>query len=149
MRRTWTWEDRWLKTGLGNIAEYVCRAARAATQQDFAQAAPEEANAVTENVNMALGKGAIVMPEQDHLAHLQVHMSFMQSPALGGSPLIAPAFLPVALKHCAEHILNYYATVAMQTVEQAARRKVSDLLSNDAQVKVMFDRLLAMASQND
>lgn len=113
----------------------------------LAQAAPEEANAVTENVNMAMGKGALVLPEQDHLAHLQVHLDFMQSPALGGSPLIAPAFLPAALKHCSEHILQFYAAHAMGTIEQAARRKVGDLLSNDAHVKTMFDRLLATASR--
>lgn len=111
------------------------------------QPAPEETNAVAENVNMAMGRGALVVPEQDHLAHLQVHLDFMRSPVLGASPIIAPMFVPAALRHCAEHVLQYYAKHAMQTIEQAAGRRVGDLLSNDGRVKLMFDRLLAMASQ--
>lgn len=112
-----------------------------------APADPEEANAVVENLNMGLGKGAIVFAHQDHLAHIQAHMDFLKSPALGSNPMIAPAFLAKALPHIAEHILNFYAVHTVNTVEAAARKKVGDLLSNDEDIKGMFDQLLGQASQ--
>jgi hypothetical protein len=108
---------------------------------------PEETNPVVENLNMALGKQAEVFPHQDHLAHIQVHMDFLQQPMLGGNPLIAPAFLPLGLKHIAQHFLHFYASHTLELIRSAAGRHADDLDSNDVEVKAMLDRLMAMASQ--
>lgn len=108
---------------------------------------PHELNAVNENLAMALGQPVTVFPEQDHLAHLQVLLSFMQSPVLGMNPIIAPRFLPQALGHAAEHIVYYYVTRTVDLVQQASGRPVVDLMSKDDEVKATFDRLLAQASQ--
>ncbi len=108
---------------------------------------PHELNAVNENLAMALGRPVSVMPEQDHLAHIQVHMDFMQSPALGSNMLIAPHFMAPALSHVAEHISYFYVSQTVETVRMASGREAHELMSNDPVLKRKFDKLLAQASQ--
>lgn len=108
---------------------------------------PHELNPVNENLAMALGQPVVVFPDQDHLAHLQVLLDFLQSPVLGMNPLIAPKYLPMALNHAAEHISYYYVQHTIETVEQAAGESPTRLMSKDPKIKAMFDGLLAAASQ--
>src|SRR5690606_8088225 len=70
---------------------------------------PTEQNAVTENLRMSMGQPCMVYPHQDHLAHLQVLLDFIQNPLLGSNPLIAAKYLPLALQHVADHIVMWYA----------------------------------------
>lgn len=108
---------------------------------------PHEANAVTENLLMSLGQPVAVYADQDHLAHLQVLLDFMKDPALGMSPWIAPAFLPAAIKHAAQHMVYFYTTHVESTVTQVAGATPEQLASDDPKVRQDYDRLLAMASQ--
>jgi hypothetical protein len=112
-----------------------------------AEPEPVEANAVAENMTLAKGGMAYVYDDQDHLAHLQVHLDFMQSPLLGANPIIAPRYLKNALDHCADHILHFYVQHTTQLVEAAAGMPSTALVGQDPKVKVAFDRLLALASQ--
>jgi hypothetical protein len=107
---------------------------------------PHELNQVNECLAMTLGQPVTVFPEQDHMAHLHVLMDFMKSPVLGSNPLLAPVFLPAALRHAAQHIAFYYVQQTVQAVEAAAKVPVHELLSNDTNVKAQFDGLLATAS---
>ena len=111
------------------------------------QAEPTEMNAVNENLAMALGRPVVAFPEQEHLAHLQTHLDFANSPVLGANPIIAPKFLPGFVQHCAEHILYHYVRTTTDLVTQAAGMRAADLMSTDPDVKDAFDRLLAIASQ--
>lgn len=111
------------------------------------QPQPHELNQVNENLAMALGQPVQVFPEQDHLAHLHALFEFMQSPMLGMNPLIAPVFLPRALKHAAEHIVYLYVKTTVTTVGKAAGVDAAQLMSNDTTVKALFDTLLATASK--
>lgn len=108
----------------------------------------KEENAVNENLRMVLGQPVAVYPDQDHLAHIQVLLDFMKSPALGANPLFAPTFLPAALKHGMEHIAYYYATHTEATVTQAAGAAQQELAGDEPEVKQAFDKLLAQASQS-
>ncbi len=106
-----------------------------------------EMNAVSENVSMALGRPVAVFPMQDHMAHLRVLADFLQSPVLGSNPAIAPVFLPAAIKHAAEHVVELYAQTMMEVVRKANEgRDPGSLLSDDDGVKAAFDQLLATAS---
>jgi chaperonin GroES len=111
------------------------------------QPQPHELNAVNENLALTLGQPVAAFPEQDHLAHLQVLLDFMKSPALGANPLIAPSFLPGALKHAVEHIAYHYVQTTVAIVRQAAGKEPAELFSRDPAVKAALDRLLAQASQ--
>ena len=107
---------------------------------------PIEENQVNECLAMSMGKPVQVFPHQDHLAHLSVLMDFIKSPMLGLNPILAPVFLPAAIKHAGEHIAYLYVTSTVASVTQAAEMDAKDLLSNDTDVKAKFDAVLATAS---
>src|SRR5210317_695785 len=71
---------------------------------------PEEAvqmDPIDENMSVMYGKPIRAFPEQDHEAHIAVHMQFMQDPSLGGNPG-AKQMQPVLIAHIAEHIALLY-----------------------------------------
>ncbi len=107
---------------------------------------PVEENQVNECLAMSMGKPVQVFPHQNHLAHLSVLMDFIKSPMLGMNPILAPVFLPAAVKHAGEHIAYLYVTSTVTTVAEAAGMDTKHLLSNDPEVKSQFDGLLATAS---
>ena len=109
-------------------------------------AEPEEMNAVNENLAMTQGKPVKVFPEQNHMAHLQSHLAFMASPILGGNPILAPVYLPQALKHISGHAIYYYVKETMDVVHRAAQQDPKELVTNDPAIKALFDQLLAAAS---
>lgn len=108
---------------------------------------PKEMNAVNECLAVVLMQPIAVWPDQDHLAHLQVHLDFIKSPVFGGNPLMGPTVLPPLLKHSMEHIAYVYARHTEQTVQAAAGMPIECLAGDEPEVKQSFDQLLAQASQ--
>jgi hypothetical protein len=109
---------------------------------------PQEMNAVAENVAASMGKPVTAFPEQDHIAHLKTHLSYMKSPAFGMSPLIAPAFLPVMLQHLKEHIAMWYASTVLDVANEAAGMDISEDMKHikgDTGARKALDRALAEA----
>lgn len=108
----------------------------------------EELNQVNENLAMTLGRPVAAFPEQDHLAHIQVLLDYMQSPVFGQLPIIAPTFLPAALAHLKEHIAYWYVTHIHEITSQAAQTDVGDFAKmKDKGVSAEMDRTLAAASR--
>jgi hypothetical protein len=68
----------------------------------------KEMNPALENVAMTLGKPVGAFPKQDHLAHFQVHLAYLQDPLYGGNPIMAPTFLPAVLEHLKQHLTMWY-----------------------------------------
>jgi len=71
---------------------------------------PDEAprtDPIDENMSVMYGKPIKAFPEQDHEAHIAVHLQFMQDPSLAGNPA-AKAMQPVLIAHVAEHIALLY-----------------------------------------
>lgn len=108
---------------------------------------PERLNAVNENVAACMGKSLIAFPDQDHMAHLKVHLDFMMNPALGGNPIIAPALIPILLTHIKDHIALWYVNDVVQLVSAAAGVDAAELMDKDPEVDQEYDRLLAAASE--
>ena len=83
---------------------------------------PEEAvqmDPIDENMAVMYGKPIRAFLEQDHDAHIAVHMQFMQDPSLAGNPATQKKLTPVFIAHIAEHIALLYrlrmqAGVAME-----------------------------------
>ena len=67
-----------------------------------------ESNPALENVSMTMGKPAAAYPDQDHIAHIKVHMEYANNPAYGGSPVIGPVFSQHALDHIKQHLTLHY-----------------------------------------
>jgi len=109
---------------------------------------PKELNAVNENVAATLGRPVSAFPEQDHLAHLQVHLDYLTSPVLGSSMLMSGTFIPTILNHIKEHIALWYATHVFEVASSAAGTDISEFQKvNDKDVRKGFDQMLAAASQ--
>ena len=111
---------------------------------------PKQQNAVNENVTATMGKPVVAFPEQDHIAHLKTHLAYMTSPALGGSELIAPQYLPVILQHLKEHVALWYASTVLDLAEDTSGVDISEemKLLKDHESRRAFDRMLAEASQS-
>jgi hypothetical protein len=112
---------------------------------------PEEQNAVNENAAMALQRPVAAFPQQDHLAHLQVHLDFMRSPVLGGLTIIAPSFLPVVLEHIKEHLVLWYVNETYRQLQAATGRDEEQLAAmlehQDPETRAELDKTLAALSQ--
>ena len=111
---------------------------------------PKEQNAVNENVAATMGRPIVAFPEQDHIAHLKTHLAYMMNPALGGSELIAPTYLPVVLGHLKEHLALWYASTVLELAEDTSGIDISEDMKNlkDNEARRAFDRMLAEASQS-
>ena len=110
---------------------------------------PKQQNAVNENVSATMGQPIVAFPEQDHIAHLKTHLAYMTNPALGGSQLIAPTYLPVILGHLKEHMALWYASTVLELAEDTSGIDITEDMKNlkDDEAKRAFDRMLAEASQ--
>lgn len=110
---------------------------------------PQEMNAANENAAATLGRPITAFPEQDHLAHLQTHLDYMQCPVLGSLPIIAPTFLPVILGHIKEHLALWYVNRIYERVNAALGHPMDDYLKiKNPHVKQEIDRTIAMVSQD-
>ena len=109
-------------------------------------AKPAEMNAADENAAMALGRPAFAYPRQDHLAHIQTHLTFALDPTLGANPLIAPRFIPQALEHIKQHMMLWY-TGQMSTYVQGGNQ-VQYGKYEDSKLVKEIDKAIALASDH-
>lgn len=111
---------------------------------------PQEMNPVNENVAASLGRPIAAFPEQDHLAHLQVHLDFLQSQFFGYLSVIAPNFVPAIMSHIREHVVLWYVNAAFDLVEGELQKEgmtVEEVMKQkDPEVKRDLEQLLAQAS---
>jgi len=109
---------------------------------------PQAQNAVNENVKATMGKPIVAFPEQDHIAHLKTHLSYMMNPALGMNPLIAPAYIPAMLGHIKEHIAWWYAVSVFDVGTETTGEDLGDMMKENKtpEDRRAFDRMLAEAS---
>ena len=113
---------------------------------------PTEQNAVNENVAATLGRPITAFPEQDHLAHLEVHIGYLLNPMFGSNPLFAPTFIPVILNHIKEHVALWYASQIFNVSTEALGGEdlgeiMREMDKRDTEAKRALDRMLAAASK--
>jgi hypothetical protein len=95
--------------------------------------ASDDVDPVSENVAAAMGQPVYVLPQQDHMAHIMAHMSFLKSPVFGSNPVIMKTYIyPMAI-HLRDHLLNYYLKEAHEAVDKAQQE---ELIKEDAQEQV-------------
>ena len=107
---------------------------------------PAELNAADENSAMALGKPAFAYPRQDHLAHIQTHLTFAIDPTLGSNRLIAPKFIPQALEHIKQHMMLWYTQQVQGYVLAAGGDKMGKY--EESKIAKEIDRAIAVASDH-
>jgi hypothetical protein len=105
-----------------------------------------ESNPALENVSMTMGRPAAAYPDQDHLAHIKIHLEYAENPAYGGNPVIGPAFAPHALEHLKQHLTLYYLQSMRSYVAQAAGGKDTLDLHQEKPLTLEAQQALALAS---
>ncbi len=113
---------------------------------------PEETNAVNENAAMTLGRPVAAFPDQDHLAHLQVHLDYAMSPALGMNPLIAPRYIPQLMGHIIEHVALYYVSYNVDLLQMSSGMSDEEfeqlMKMRNPEVRKELDKTLAFQSSD-
>jgi len=107
---------------------------------------PAELNAADENSAMALGRPAFAYPRQEHLAHIQTHLTFALDPMLGSNRLIAPKFIPQAMEHIKQHMMLWYTQQVQGYVLAAGDVKMGKY--EDSKIAKEIDRAIAVASDH-
>lgn len=119
--------------------------------KDLLLPAPEakEMNAVNENLAATMQRPIVAFPEQDHLAHLQVHLDFITNPMFGGNRIVGPQAMPLLLNHLKEHMMLWYANQVYDIASEAAGVDIAELQKDaSTEEKKSFDQMLAAASQS-
>ena len=90
----------------------------------------DDIDPVSENVAAAMGRPVYVLPRQDHLAHIMLHMKFLESPVFGSNPVIMRTYIYPMATHLRDHLLNYYLQESHEAVDRAQNEK---LIKEEAQ----------------
>jgi hypothetical protein len=106
-----------------------------------------ESNPALENVSMTMGRPAAAYPDQDHLAHIKIHLEYANNPAYGGSPVIGPVFAPQALEHIKQHLTLHYLQSMRGMVAQASGGRDVLELHQEKPLDKASQQALALASQ--
>jgi len=106
-----------------------------------------ESNPALENVAMTMGQASAAFPDQDHIAHIQVHLEYANNPAYGGNPVIGPTFSPLALEHIKQHLTLHYLQEMRSYVAQAGSGKDDFELHKEKPLDQNAQKALALASK--
>ena len=106
-----------------------------------------ESNPALENVSMTMGRPAAAYPDQDHIAHIKIHLEYAQNPAYGGNPVIGPIFAPHALEHIKQHLTLHYLQSMRGYVAKASGGKDTLDLHQEKPLDIEAQQALALASQ--
>jgi hypothetical protein len=107
----------------------------------------KEANPALENVAMSMGRPAAAYPDQDHVAHIKIHLAYANDPNYGGSPLIGPMFAPKALEHIKQHLTLHYLQSMRSYVAEAAGGEDTLKLNEERPLTPEDQKALALAAQ--
>lgn len=107
----------------------------------------KESNPALENVSMSMGRHAAAYPDQDHIAHLRVHLQYAQDPNYGSNPLIGPMFTQTALEHIKQHYILYYLQSMRNYVVEASNGKDPIGLTEEKPLDQASQQALALAAQ--
>jgi hypothetical protein len=104
---------------------------------------PQRLNGVNENVAAAMGKPLVAFPDQNHLAHLRIHLEFLTHPMFGQSQLLAPGVIPQMLTHLKDHVVYWYVSTLVEMGEEVTGVDMSKLMDEDEAVEREYENLLA------
>lgn len=107
-----------------------------------AETEPVTSDPVNENVAAVLNKSTLKADqEQDHVAHIREHLSFVADPMQGGNPLVPFQAVQNIMNHVMEHIIMLYPQMVAQAGASAVIKRMTsgaddhndpDVISADA-----------------
>lgn len=103
---------------------------------------PQRLTPIQENYTSALPieetRPLKVFKDQNHMAHMQVHLQFALSPVMGANPLVGSQVIPIMLQHVREHLVEFYrihATAATEAVQALGPMQGQELSPEEAEAK--------------
>jgi hypothetical protein len=107
---------------------------------------PRDIDPIQENFAASVGKPIGAMLDQEHIAHLRVHLAFLQSPMFGQNPIIAPMFVPAIVSHIKDHLLMHYMKISNQGLKAASDAgQLGDDAMQEAQAAVEIQQAIEQA----
>lgn len=103
----------------------------------------DDMDPVSENVAATMGRPVYVLPKQDHITHLKLHMAFLQSPLFGSNPVIARTYIPAIVNHLRDHLLNHYMKETRKAVALATEQQLIEAQpEEEAQIVARVQQLI-------
>ena len=107
---------------------------------------PKDIDPIQENFAASVGKPIGALYHQEHIAHLRVHLAFLQSPMFGQNPIISQMFLPAIVAHIKDHLLMHYMKMTNQGLKSASDSgQLSDDAMQEAQAAVEIQQAIEQA----
>ena len=108
---------------------------------------PKDIDPIQENFAASVGKPIGALPDQEHIAHLRVHLAFLQSPMFGQNPIIAPMFVPAIVAHIKDHLLMHYMKISRKGLGAASENGMlgEDDAMMEAQAAVEIQQAIEQA----
>jgi hypothetical protein len=107
---------------------------------------PKDIDPIQENFAASVGKPIGALYHQEHIAHLRVHLAFLQSPMFGQNPIISQMFLPAIVAHIKDHLLMHYMKITNQGLKSASDSgHLSDDAMQEAQAAVEIQQAIEQA----
>lgn len=107
---------------------------------------PEPQNPLAENNAMAMGQPAMAFPDQDHLAHIQVHLDFFRV-MRQMFPTFAVQIVEVLLEHIKQHVVGFYVSNVINAVSNAAGEDITQIPTKEIEAQNELSQALAAGSQ--
>jgi hypothetical protein len=108
---------------------------------------PKDIDPIQENFAASVGKPIAPMLHQEHIAHMRVHLAFLQSPMFGQNPAIAQMFVPAIVAHIKDHLLMHYMKMTRQGLAAANESGIlgEDNAMQEAQAAVEIQQAIEQA----
>lgn len=84
----------------------------------------DDVDPVSENVAATMGRPLYVLPGQDHLAHIQIHLAYLNSPLFGSNPAIVKTFLWPMAQHLRDHVIQAYRSAVIDALADFKREGI-------------------------
>jgi hypothetical protein len=106
---------------------------------------PENLDPASENIAAVMGSKIFVLPRQDQIAHLMVHIPFIMSPVFGQNPVMAQTMIPAMIEHLRNHVLQYYVTESHRAVADAI--EAGDIEEDDGKAQAEIINLVQQSAE--
>ena len=119
-------------------------------------AEPQPIDAAVENARALMGEILVSFPDQDHDAHIRMHMMFMQTPLVMTSPQVMGTFYAHIMDHASQKsrmmVMNEIQSIISQATlaaqsgaidPQAAQQQIMEVQQN-MQDPVQMERLISL-----
>ena len=106
---------------------------------------PENLDPASENIAAVMGSKIFVLPRQDQIAHLMVHIPFIMSPVFGQNPVMAQTLVPAMIEHLRNHVLQYYVTESHRAVADAI--EAGDIEEDDGKAQAQIINLVQQSAE--